>query len=118
MRYTTEIEKGESWSADVGIGLTAELMAIEVPSRVTLRFRKIGNYLGIPGAWGFCSWQILKNGIVVMTLMDQIGFAAQREIMTPILVQAGERISVNGINPTAGIVPMGITFTWDELGQG
>lgn len=114
MLIKSAIEKGESWSGLVVAGATTEIMALEGRPRMRLKFRKIGNYLSPVAGWGFCYWQILQNGIVVQIVRDQIGYAAQRELITPIIVHGGDRISVNGVNPTLVNENMGVTFTWDE----
>lgn len=111
-------ERGDSWSAPIAPGTTGEIMGYVVPCRMRLRYQKVGNYLGQTAGWGFASWEVLKNGVLVLRIRDQIGYAAQREFVSPIDVSGGDRFSVNGINPTAGALDMGITLKWDEESVG
>ena len=108
--------KGESFSANVAIGGVSILYNYIVPSRVVWRLRRIGNYLGVVAAWGVCYWRIEINGVRVPEnglIFDQIGYAAQRELLSPIVAYPGDQIVMFAVNPTAGIVPMGLSLGWD-----
>ena len=106
------VEKQDSWSVDVPIGGTAEIVGFY--ASVPLHFRKAGNYCGTLLAWGNISWQILENGAVRRTLRDPNGFAGLPGSIMPLSIPSGNRVSVNGVNNTANIVSMGITLLWDE----
>ena len=110
-------EKGENWSVEVPLAGDEEIMAYDVPSRVRLKYRKVGNYLGTVAAWGTAYWEVLLNGTLVERIFDQIGYAAQRELVSKIYAFPGDRVSVVGYNPAgwpaAAALEMGVGLTWD-----
>lgn len=107
--------KGENFSVNVGIGLTALLYEYFVPARINWRLSKFGNYLGTVAAWGVAYWEIRINGRLVPggRILDQVGYAAQREFLTNVCASPGDHIEIYGINPTAAILAMGVSLGWD-----
>ena len=118
-------EKGEAWSHLVLVGAPDNgvfiLYDYVVPARTAWRWRKVGNYLGTVAAWGFAYWEVLINGVRVPEnglIYDQIGYAASREIITPVYAMPGERVQVVAHNLTAANLQMGINMKWDlEYGE-
>jgi hypothetical protein len=74
---------------------------------------KVGNYLGTVAAWGVAYWEFFVNNVLQMRVYDQIGYAAQRELITEMVGLPGEQILINGINATALALDMGIGLGWD-----
>jgi len=109
-------EKADSWSVDVPIGGTLEIVGFE--ARVPLHFRKAANYCGTLLAWGSIFWRVLENGTLKMILRDPIGFPGVPGPIAPFSIAPMNRISVEGVNNTANIVSMGITLLWDEEYRG
>jgi len=112
-------EKGENFS-----GLVTALLDVLVlydywvPARVTWRLKSFGNYLGTVAAWGAANsfWTIEVNGTIVPIngiIADQVGYAAQRQPITPIVAHAGDHIQIIGHNLTVADLQMGISLGWD-----
>jgi hypothetical protein len=115
-------EKFENHSDNVGIGLTLELLRIEVPTKCKIRIKSFGNYLGTVAAWGVAYWTYFENGIQkdfagARQIMDQIGYAAQRQPVTVIEVEGGSVVQFYGVNPTAAILSMGISIGYEIISR-
>ena len=101
----------------------ADIWTYSVPSKCRLRFKSFGNYLGTVAAWGFCTWTVLLNNVPIWfyggnpAVLDQVGYAAQRQQMTEYEVGGGTQIRVQGYNPTAADVNMGISIEYELIYQ-
>ncbi len=111
----------ENWSVAVGIGATAALWTYTVPHKGALRFTGFGNYLGTVAAWGTAYWYLTQNGVPVElvgatpNILDQVGYAAQRQAVTDYEFNGGNLLILYGVNPTLAILNMGISISWEEL---
>jgi hypothetical protein len=113
-------EKFENHSENVGIGATLEILRVEAPSKCRIRIKTFGNYLGTVAAWGVAYWTYWENGVQrefsgVNQIMDQIGFAAQRQPVSPVEVGGGSVIQFFGVNPTGDILAMGISIGYEII---
>jgi hypothetical protein len=114
----------ENHSVAVGIGaIRTALGVFVVPAKARARIKSFGNYLDVVAAWGFCYWEIMCNGVAIEfmggtpRIMDQVGFAAQRQTSTEVEFSGGSRVVVAGTNPTAGIVNMGFSMELEAIYQ-
>ena len=114
----------ENHSVNVGIGAVRTVIAaINVPAKAVARIKSFGNYLGTVAAWGVAYWEVLVNGVPIEfyggtpIIMDQVGFAAQRQASTEYEISGGSRITVVGTNPTAAILAMGVSLEIEALYQ-
>jgi len=109
-------------SVNVGIGAAAIIWQYTVPSKCRLRFKSFGNYLGTVAAWGVAYWQMGANGVPVKlgdqyAVFDQIGYAAQRQIVTEDEYGGATTLIIMGVNPTAAILAMGVSIEFDLIYQ-
>jgi|APFre7841882630_1041343.scaffolds.fasta_scaffold55465_2 hypothetical protein len=91
-----------------------------VPSKCRFRLRDLGNYIGTVAAWGFIVWHLNCNGIPCApygAFMDQIGYAAQRQEVEHLEFGGGSILTVTADNPTAAIVAVGISLSWELIFQ-
>lgn len=113
--------KAENFSAAVAATSVDTVIAtINVPAKARMRIIKLGNYLGTVAAWGFVVWRLRVNGIVTApynAIMDQIGYAAQKEDAERLEFGGGSIITVTADNPTAGIVNVGVGLAWEYIYQ-
>lgn len=113
----------ENHSVNVAIGaVDTVIVAFTVPPKTRARFKSFGNYLGTVAAWGVAYWTIYANGVPCtmfgsINIMDQIGFAAQRQPTTEWEFSGGTRITVCGSNPTAAILAMGVSLEIEAIYQ-
>ena len=109
-------------SVNVGIGLTAAIWSYTIPCKCRLRWKHFGNYLGTVAAWGVAYWQMFAGGVPVKlgdqyALFDQIGYAAQRSTITEDEYGGGTTLTILGTNPTAAILAMGVSISYDLIYQ-
>lgn len=111
----------ENYSANVAATSTDTIIATYViPSKARGRLLKMGNYLSVVAAWGYVVWRLRCNGIVQApynAIMDQIGYAAQREEVEKLEFGGGSIITITADNPTATIVAVGVSLAWELIFQ-
>ena len=114
----------ENHSVAVGIAaVRTSIFQFTVPPKARCRFLEFGNYLGTVAAWGVAYWEVLANGQAQFwyggnpRIMDQVGYAAQRQTTAPIEYSGGTVINFTGSNPTAAILNMGISFSYELIYQ-
>ena len=114
----------ENHSVAVAIAaVRTSIFSFTVPHKSRCQFKAFGNYLGTVAAWGFAYWEVLCNGIAVQfyggtpVIMDQVGYAAQRQISAEVEFSGGSFINFTGSNPTAAILQMGISIDYDLIYQ-
>ena len=113
----------ENHSVEVGSGdVDTVIVAVTVPPKARARVISFGNYLGTVAAWGFAYWTIYANGVPcsmfgTRNIMDQIGYAAQRQPTTEWEFSGGTRITVCGSNPTADDLAMGVSLEVEAIYQ-
>lgn len=107
----------ENHSVQVLAGAVRTVIAnFTVPCKTRCRFLKFANYTDTVAAWGTIYWEILVQGVPIEyaggtpRIMDQVGFAAQRQEFTNKEFSGGTLIQVVGSNPTAGNVFMGVSL--------
>ena len=114
----------ENHSVAVGIGaVRTSIYQFTVPPKCRCRMLSFGNYLGTVAAWGVAYWEVLVQGHVIEfyggtpLVMDQVGFAAQRQVSTEYEFSGGTMINFTGSNPTAAILNMGVSFEYELIYQ-
>jgi len=114
----------ENHSVAVGIGaVRTTLGTFTVPAKTRARIKSFGNYLGTVAAWGTAYWEILVNGVAIEfmggtpRIMDQVGYAAQRQTSTEYEFSGGSRIVIAGSNPTAADLQMGFSIEIEAIYQ-
>jgi hypothetical protein len=114
----------ENHSVNVGIGaIRTVIVAATIPAKARARIKGFGNYLGTVAAWGVAYWEVLVNGVPIEfyggtpIIMDQVGFAAQRQASTEYEFSGGSVVQVVGTNPTAAILAMGVSLEIELLYQ-
>lgn len=114
----------ENHSVAVGIGaVRTDIFAFTVPAKSRVKLIGFGNYLGTVAAWGVAYWEILVNGVPVTfvggtpQIMDQVGYAAQRQPSTELEFSGGSAVRVTGSNPTAAILQMGASMEMEAIYQ-
>lgn len=110
----------ENWSVAVPATTTVALWTFTVPSKCRLRFRSFGNYLGTVAAWGFVVWVLLANTARVPgmeAILDQIGYAAQRQSITEHEFGGGTVLQVTAYNGTALACDVGVSLEWELIYQ-
>lgn len=117
-------KKRENHSAAVAIAaVRTSIFSFTVPPKARCRILSWGNYLGTVAAWGVAYWEVLANGVVVEfyggtpRVMDQVGYAAQRQAATEYEFSGGTFINFTGSNPTANILNMGISVEYELIYQ-
>ena len=94
-----------------------------VPAKCRCRLKSFGNYCDTVAAWGTIYWTIYVNGVPweigggTPRIMDQIGYAAQRQGITEREISGGSLVQITGSNPTAGNVNMGISIEFEAIYQ-
>lgn len=120
MSLRTEYRR-ENDSVAVGIGATASIWSFVVPQKARFRFKSFGNYLGTVAAWGTAFWFLNVNSVVWPfvggnpNVMDQVGYAAQRQVITEDEFGGGTRLEIFGVNPTAAILSMGVSVEYELI---
>lgn len=114
----------ENHSVNVAIAAVRTVIAtFTVPPKTRARIKSFGNYLGTVAAWGVAYWEVLANGVPVEfyggtpRIMDQVGYAAQRQPSTEKEFPGGTVIQVCGSNPTAAILAMGVSLEIEAIYQ-
>ena len=113
----------ENHSVAVGIGATAAIWTYTVPSKCRLRFKSFGNYLGTVAAWGVAYEVLTANSVPVYfvggnpNILDQVGYAAQRQNVTELEFGGGTLLIIYGVNPTANILNMGASIEYELIYQ-
>lgn len=114
----------ENHSVNVGIGaVRTQIVGATIPPKARARIKSFGNYLGTVAAWGVAYWEILVNGVAIEfyggtpRIMDQVGYAAQRQPATEKEFPGGTVISVVGSNPTAAILAVGVSLELELIYQ-
>ena len=99
------------------------IMSLTVPTKARLQLTGFGNYTDTVAAWGTIYWEILVNGVPIEymggtpRIMDQVGYAAQRQASTEVMIPGGALLQVVGSNPTAGNVNMGVSLELEGIYQ-
>lgn len=114
----------ENHSVAVGIGAVRTVIGtFTVPSKARAKLIGFGNYLGTVAAWGVAYWEILANGVPVTyvggtpRIMDQVGYAAQRQPTSELEFSGGTVVQITGSNPTAAILQMGFSMELEAIYQ-
>lgn len=112
----------ENFSASVLAGATGTIIAtINVPPKARMRLKSLGNYLGSVAAWGSITWHIVCNGIPCYVagsrILDQIGYAAQRELIENVEFGGGSTFTITADNATAGAVSVGVSLGYEFIYQ-
>jgi hypothetical protein len=110
----------ENWSVLVPDVTTVALWTYTVPSKCRLRLLSFGNYLGTVAAWGFVVWALLCNNQRVApyeAVLDQIGYAAQRQTVTELEFGGGSLLQVTAYNGTAADCQVGVSLEWELIYQ-
>lgn len=117
-------KKRENHSVEVlAAGVRTSIYQFVVPPKCRCRMLAFGNYLSDVGAWGAAYWEVLVNGSAIEfyggtpVIMDQVGYAAQRQLSTEYEFSGGTLINFTGSNPTAGNIDMGISFEYELIYQ-
>ena len=106
----------ENWSVLVPDLTTVALWTYVVPSRCRFILKDLGNYLGTVAAWGFVVWVLLANGMrqpPYEAILDQIGYAAQRQPVTELEFGGGTTLQITAYNGTALDCQVGISIGWE-----
>jgi hypothetical protein len=113
--------KAENFSVAVAAtSVDTVIGTITVPSKARARILKIGNYIGTVAAWGQITWRLRCNGIVVApynAILDQIGYAAQKEDAERLEFGGGSVLTVTADNASAAIVQVGVAVAWELVYQ-
>ena len=114
----------ENHSVAVGIGAVRTVIGtFTVPAKARAKLIGFGNYCGTVAAWGVIYWEILINGVPVTyvggtpRIMDQVGYAAQRQSTSELEISGGSLVQITGSNPTAAIVQMGFSMELEAIYQ-
>jgi hypothetical protein len=110
----------ENWSVAVPTVTTVALWTYIVPSKCRLRLLSFGNYLGTVAAWGAVVWVLLANNVRVPpyeAVLDQIGYAAQRQTVTELEFSGGTTLNVTAYNGTLLTCNCGVSLEWELIYQ-
>lgn len=114
----------ENHSVNVAIGTLGTLIVgFTIPPKARAIITSFGNYLGTVAAWGVAYWNIQFNGVNQMfyggmpNIFDQVGYAAQRQPSTEIMISGGTYVAIRGSNPTAAILAMGVSIGGELIYQ-
>lgn len=114
----------ENHSVNVGIAaVRTAIFTFTVPPKARCRILEFGNYLGTVAAWGTAYWNFIVNGVALdfyggtPNIFDQVGYAAQRQTSTLREFSGGSLIVLAGSNPTAAILAMGISLSYEFIYQ-
>jgi len=106
----------ENHSIQVLAGATTAIFTYTVPCRAQAEILEFGNYTDTVAAWGLIYWYVTQNGFNVTAhfagvwgIYDQIGYAAQRQAISPYVFGGGSILTVYGVNGTAGNIDMGFS---------
>lgn len=94
-----------------------------VPCKSRGKLIGFGNYCDVVAAWGVIYWEIVVNGVAVTyvggtpRIMDQVGYAAQRQATSELEFSGGSVVQIVGSNPTAGNVNMGVSLELEAIYQ-
>ena len=106
----------ENWSESVLANATQELWTLTVPNKCECEITEFGNYLGTVAAWGTNYWYATANGVAFELaggfpyIYDQVGYAAQRQSISPKRFAGGTHIQIFGVEGTGAAVDMGISI--------
>ena len=110
----------ENWSVAVPNATTVALWTYIVPSKCRFRLISLGNYLGTVAAWGTVVWVLLCNNQRVApyeAILDQIGYAAQRQTVEELEFGGGSLLQVTAYNGSGLACDCGISLEWQLIYQ-
>lgn len=102
-------------SATIGAGLTVNLITLNIPAGLLFEIDKIANYVNDVNAWGFMTWTLKHNGVLIPyinTIKDQYGFSGEpRKVNHDWLYSAGkftvDVTNSSGVDYQAGFILQG-----------
>ena len=112
---------GENWSATILANATTALWTFTVPFAAELEIVEFGNYMGTVAAWGTNYWYAVANGVAFELaggfplIYDQVGYAAQRQSISPKLFSGGTQIIIYAVEATGANVDMGISLGYNYI---
>ena len=111
----------ENFSVSVpGTSTGTVIATINVPIKCRFRLLSLGNYIDSVAAWGFITWHFNCNGTPQApyhSILDQIGYAAQRQETQHLEFGGGSIITITADNTTAAPVAVGISISWELIYQ-
>ncbi len=110
----------ENWSVAVPNLATVAIWTYNVPSKCRCRLKSFGNYLGTVAAWGTVTWVFLGNGVRypgLEAILDQIGYAAQRQVITEHEFSGSTQIQITAYNNSGALCNIGVSIEWELIYQ-
>ena len=107
---------GENWSATILANATTALWTYTVPFHDEMEIVEFGNYIGTVAAWGVNYWYATANGGAFELaggfplIYDQVGYAAQRQAISPKKFRGGTQIVIYAVEATGANTDMGISI--------
>ena len=115
--------QAENWSEIVLANATQDIWDFTVPMKCVLELVEFGNYMDTVAAWGTNYFYFTQNGVPFNfaggypNILDQVGYAAQRQRFDPICFTGGNRIQCWGVEATGANVDMGISVGYNLIDQ-
>lgn len=121
LNYARREFVGENWSATILANATTALWDYTIPSGIDLEITEFGNYMGDVAAWGTNYFYATANGVPFELaggfplIYDQVGYAAQRQTISPKRFNGGTRIIIYAVEAKGFNVAMGISIGYFNL---
>lgn len=115
--------QAENSSVVVLANTTVAIWTYTVPFKCVLELLEFGNYMDVVAAWGVNYFVFTQNMVPfnfaggIPNIMDQVGYAAQRQRFDPLLFTGGNLLQCWGIEATGGNVDMGISVGFNLIDQ-
>ena len=95
---------GENWSQEIAAETLAPLWTFTVPVGAECEIIEFGNYMGTVAQWGQSYFYATQNGVFFELaggfpyILDQVGYAAQRQKISPKRFAGGTVLTIYGYN--------------------
>ena len=114
---------GENWSVNILANATTAIWDYVVPVKMEIEIAEFGNYMSDVAAWGTNYFYAVANGVPFElaggfpNIYDQVGYAAQRQPISPKRFSGGTRIIIYGVEATGAAVDMGVSIGYWKIYQ-